>query len=105
VVTLHDVIRSHYPPRNPFARIYVGVMTPRALRKSMRVITVSEAAKRAILETFDCDAAKIVVTPNGVDEIFFEDGPRAEGRYFLFVGNDKPHKNVGRLVEASRRVV
>ena len=23
-----------------------------------------------------------------------------EGRYFLFVGNDKPHKNVARLVEA-----
>jgi len=100
VVTLHDVIRSHYPPRNPAARIYVGVMTPRALHKSVRVLTVSEAAKRAILETFDCDPAKIVVTPNGVDEIFFEDGPRAEGRYFLFVGNDKPHKNVGRLVEA-----
>lgn len=104
VVTLHDVIRSHYPPRNPAARLYVGVMTPRALQKSVRVLTVSEAAKRAILETFDCDPAKIVVTPNGVDPIFFEDGPRAEGRYFLFVGNDKPHKNVERLVEASRRV-
>lgn len=104
VVTLHDVIRSHYPPRNPAARIYVAVMTPRALHKSVRVLTVSEAAKRAILETFDCDAAKIAVTPNGVDEIFFADGPRAEGRYFLYVGNDKPHKNVERLVEAGRGV-
>lgn len=102
VVTLHDVIRSHYPPRNPAARIYVAVMTPRALQKSVHVLTVSEAAKRAIVETFDCDAGKIAVTPNGVDEIFFADGPRAEGEYFLFVGNDKPHKNVERLVEASR---
>jgi glycosyltransferase involved in cell wall biosynthesis len=101
VVTLHDVIRTHYPPRNPAARIYVAVMTPRALQKSVRVLTVSEAAKRAIVETFDCDAEKIVVTPNGVDGTFFADGPRAEGRYFLFVGNDKPHKNVERLVEAS----
>ncbi|MGZ8778364.1 MAG: glycosyltransferase family 4 protein [Thermoanaerobaculia bacterium] len=100
VVTLHDVIRSRYPPRNPAARIYVGVMTPRALQKSARVLTVTEAAKRAILETFDCDPSKIAVTPNGVDEIFFTDGPRAEGRYFLFVGNDKPHKNVDRLVAA-----
>ena len=103
VVTLHDVIRSRFPPRNPAARIYVGVMTPRALQKSVRVLTVTEAAKRAILETFDVDAAKIVVTPNGVDEIFFAEGPRAEGRYFLFVGNDKPHKNVERLVEAFGR--
>jgi glycosyltransferase involved in cell wall biosynthesis len=106
VVTLHDVIRSHYPPRNPLARVYVAVMTPRALHKSARVLTVSEAAKRAIVETFDCDAAKIGVTPNGIDEIFFADGPRAEdlGRYFLFVGNDKPHKNVARLVEAFARI-
>lgn len=104
VVTLHDVIRSRYPPRNPAARIYVGVMTPRALQKSARVLTVTEAAKRAILETFDCDPAKIAVTPNGVDEIFFTDGPRAEGRYFLFVGNDKPHKNVDRLVAAFSRL-
>ena len=103
VVTLHDVIRSHYPPRNPAARVYVAVMTPRALYKSVRVLTVTEAAKRAIVETFDADASKIVVTPNGVDEIFFANGPRAEGRYVLFVGNDKPHKNVERLVEASRR--
>ena len=104
VVTLHDVIRTRYPPRNPAARLYVAVMTPRALHKSRRVLTVSEAAKRAILETFDCDPEKIVVTPNGVDEIFFADGPRAEGRYFLYVGNDKPHKNVERLVEAARRL-
>ena len=100
IVTLHDVIRSHYPPRNPAARVYVAIMTPRALHKSRRVLTVTEAAKRAILGTFDCDPAKIFVTPNGVDKIFFADGPRAEGRYFLFVGNDKPHKNVGRVVEA-----
>lgn len=104
VVTLHDVIRSHYPPRNPAARVYVAVMTPRALHKSVRVLTVTEAAKRAIVETFDADASKIVVTPNGVDEIFFTDGPRAEGRYVLFVGNDKPHKNVERLVAAARGV-
>ena len=103
VVTLHDVIRSRFPPRNPAARVYVGVMTPRALQKSARVLTVTEAARQAILETFDCEAGKIVVTPNGVDEIFFADGPRAEGRYFLFVGNDKPHKNMERLVEAFRR--
>lgn len=100
VVTLHDVIRTRHPPRNPAARVYVAVMTQRALQKAVRVLTVTEAARKAILETFDCEAGKIVVTPNGVDEVFFSDGPRAEGRYFLFVGNDKPHKNVARLVEA-----
>jgi glycosyltransferase involved in cell wall biosynthesis len=74
-------------------------MTRRALRKSERILTVTEAAKRAIVEMFGVDAARIVVTPNGVDP--FAEGPAAHdlGRYFLFVGNDKPHKNVPRLLE------
>lgn len=102
VVTLHDVIRSHFPPANPLARVYVSLMTARALRKSARVLTVTHAAKRAILETFDCEPSKIVVAPNGVDPIFRDPGPKAHdlGRYFLFAGNDKAHKNVPLLLEA-----
>jgi glycosyltransferase involved in cell wall biosynthesis len=106
IATIHDVIPFHFPPANPLARGYLSIMVPRALHKSARVATVSEAAKRAIVEQFDVDAAKIVVTPNGIDEIFFRQGPAANdlGRYFLFVGNDKPHKNVGTLVEAFSKV-
>lgn len=106
LTTIHDVIPWHFPPANPVASLYLSIMTSRALQKSARVLTVSEAAKRSILETFDCDAAKIAVTPNGIDAIFFDDGPRADdlGRYFLYVGNDKPHKNVPRLIEAFRLV-
>ena len=106
IATIHDVIPFHFRPRNPVAWPYVAVMTRRALRKSERVLTVSEAAKRAIGEMFPVDAKKIVVTPNGVDAIYFETGPAAHdlGRYFLFVGNDKPHKNVPRLVEAFEAV-
>lgn len=102
IATLHDVIQFHFPPRNPLARMYVRVMYPRACRKSVRVITVSEASKRGIVEVLGCDAAKIAVTPNGIDGIFFEEHPRADdlGRYFLYVGNDKPHKNVPRLIDA-----
>ncbi|HEX6975461.1 MAG TPA: glycosyltransferase family 1 protein, partial [Vicinamibacterales bacterium] len=42
----------------------------------------------------------------GIDDVFFGSGSAASdlGRYFLFVGNDKPHKNVPRLVEAFREV-
>jgi glycosyltransferase involved in cell wall biosynthesis len=106
LTTIHDAIPWHFPPPNPVASLYLSIMTSRALQKSARVLTVSEAAKRSLLETFDCDAAKVIVTPNGVDAIFFDDGPRADdlGRYFLYVGNDKPHKNVARLIEAFRQV-
>jgi alpha-1,3-rhamnosyl/mannosyltransferase len=102
VVTVHDVILAHYPPSQPGGSLYYGAMMRRALRKSVRVVTVSEAAKAAIVEAFPCDPSKITVTPNGVDAIFFEDGPAESGRYFLYVGNDKPHKNVSALIEAFR---
>jgi glycosyltransferase involved in cell wall biosynthesis len=104
VVTIHDAILAHYPPPQPGGALYYSMMMRRALRKSVRVLTVSEAAKRAIVEAFPCDPTKIAVTPNGIDAIFFEPGPAEAGRYFLYVGNDKPHKNVGALIDAFRAI-
>lgn len=104
VTTIHDAIHARFPPSQPGATLYISAMMRRTLRKSVRVLTVSEAARQSIVETYGGDPGKIVVTPNGVDEIFFADGPRAEGRYFLFVGNDKPHKNLGLLIDAFRRL-
>jgi glycosyltransferase involved in cell wall biosynthesis len=99
VVTIHDVIHLHH--RNPLARLYARTMIGRAIRKSRRVLTVSESV-RSELATFG-HAEKIVVTPNGVDAFFFDAQaglPAPHHNYFLFVGNDKAHKNIERLVEA-----
>jgi glycosyltransferase involved in cell wall biosynthesis len=106
ISTIHDVIPVRFPPPQPGGSLYYSFMVRRALRKSVRVLTVSEAAKQSIAAAFPCDPGRIVVTPNGIDSIFFEAGPPATdlGRYFLFVGNDKPHKNVAALVEAFRGV-
>jgi alpha-1,3-rhamnosyl/mannosyltransferase len=98
VVTVHDLIHLRNP--NPFARLYARQMIGRAVRGSRRVLTVSETVKREIVSTFGCADEHVVVTPNGVRTPFSDDGPKAEGRYFLYVGNDKPHKNVDVLVDA-----
>lgn len=102
VVTLHDLIRLHYPPRNPVARAYVSTMTRRAMRTSRTVLTVSNAARAAIEHRFP--NASVAVTPNGIDEAFFAPHDTPRGEDFLFVGNDKPHKNVDRLVRAFQRL-
>ena len=102
VVTIHDLI--HFHRRNPLQRLYARTMIGRAVRKSKRVLTVSEAVKRDIVAELGCDPAKVVVTPNGVDEIFFEGQAGLPVLHFLYVGNDKPHKNVGTLIEAFARV-
>lgn len=104
VVTIHDLIHLHVRHANPLAPLYARTMLRRAVRKSARVLTVSAAVRRDITERFGGDA-KIAVTPNGVEARFTPEGPRAsrEKPYFLFVGNDKPHKNLERLVEAFGR--
>ncbi len=98
VVTVHDLIHLHHP--NPLARMYARQMIGRAVRNSRRVLTVSEAVKRDIVAVFGCLGDHVVVTPNGVGAPFSAPGHAAEGRYFLYVGNDKPHKNVDVLVDA-----
>ena len=104
VITIHDLIHLHRRFRNPLKPVYARRMLARAVRKSARVLTVTETVKRQIVEELGCEASKIVVTPNGIDPIFTPDGPRASGRYFLFAGNDKPHKNLDALVEAFARL-
>ena len=102
VVTVHDVIPLHFRYRNPIARLYYGTMLRRGVARSRRVCTVSESAKRDIIAATGCDARKVVVTPNGIDPKFFQphEPDRSRGRYFLYVGNDKPHKNVDVLLAA-----
>jgi glycosyltransferase involved in cell wall biosynthesis len=100
VVTIHDLIHLHQPLRNPVARIYARTMLRRAVQKARCVLTVSNAVKTQIEN--ELGAKDVVVTPNGVDA--FPRPPRARsGDYFLFVGNDKPHKNVGTAVKAAKR--
>jgi glycosyltransferase involved in cell wall biosynthesis len=101
VVTIHDLI--HLRHRNPLARGYARIMIGRAVRESEAVLTVSKVVRDEIAATFGY-GAKISVTPNGIDPIFTPDGPRAHGRYFLFVGNEKPHKNVARVVAAAKSI-
>src|SRR5207245_1745390 len=99
VVTIHDLI--HLRHRNPLARLYARTMIGRAVRKSRRVLTVSESV-RSELAAFG-HPEKIIVTPNGVDALFFDAQaglPAPHHNSFLCVGRDKPQQNVDRLAEA-----
>lgn len=100
VVTIHDLIHLHQPQRNPLAKVYARTMLRRAVKKARVVLTVSETVKEQLQR--ELGAGDVVVTPNGVDPL--PSPPSAPRAHFLYVGNDKPHKNVGTLVEAAQRV-
>jgi glycosyltransferase involved in cell wall biosynthesis len=99
VVTIHDLIHLHQPQRNPLAPLYARTMIRRAMKNAARVLTVSHAVEQDLID-FGCDPAKIGVTYNGVDAPPAGNRQSAIANQFLFVGNDKPHKNVQTLVDA-----
>ena len=102
IVTVHDLIHLHQPMRNPLAPVYARAMIGRAVRKAARVLTVSQAVK-AQLER-ELGAKNVVVTPNGVDPVFTPGGLKPAAPRFLFVGNDKAHKNLETVLAALERV-
>jgi glycosyltransferase involved in cell wall biosynthesis len=101
VVTIHDLIHLR---RGPLQRLYARTMMRRAVRRSRAVVTVSETVKNEIAN--ELAAKNVRVTPNGIEEIFFAEPrpPTSDSPYFLFVGNDKPHKNVDAAVAAIAQI-
>jgi glycosyltransferase involved in cell wall biosynthesis len=114
VVTVHDCIHLLFPQYLPsrHAWRYAHFMMGSAIKRSALVFTVSEATRRDILHFFPwADAEKILVVPNTIDPEVLEDPGEEEmervreryqihGRFVLYAGNIKPHKNLDRLITA-----
>ena len=108
VVTIHDLMHLTRPEHAAFAkRAYARWMVGRALRLSARVIAGSEETKKEILAFGPEQGGKIVVIGYGVRGDFLEGEEKKENTvapYLLFLGNDKPHKNLDGLLAAWPRV-
>ncbi|MEO8587683.1 MAG: glycosyltransferase family 1 protein [Acidobacteriota bacterium] len=108
VVTIHDLMHLTRPEHAAFAkRAYARWMVGRALRLSAAVIAGSEETKKEILAFGPEQVGKVVVIGYGVRGDFFEGEEKKEKMgvsYLLFLGNDKPHKNLDGLLAAWPRV-
>ena len=104
VVTIHDLIHLQRP-EHATAALW------RALNSARVVLTVSEAVRNDLASFAPRHAAKVRVVPNGVEARFLEPVPESETErvrrafgldapYVLFLGNDKPHKNLAALLAA-----
>jgi glycosyltransferase involved in cell wall biosynthesis len=119
VVTMHDTLPITHPalvfPRLS-GRLAWRLKEAAALRWADRIVTVSEASKKAIQAWCGWPADKIRVITEGPDPIFCTRGGEREtaavlsrfsipldARFLLYVGGLSPHKNLLRLVEAFAR--
>jgi glycosyltransferase involved in cell wall biosynthesis len=116
VVTFHDATAENHPSmifRSLRTRLFWNVKSWLALRNATRLLTVSEAAKAQIIQTFSYPEAKIRVVLEGPgrefkvldDREFVEDVRREyklppEAPLILYVGGISPHKNLQGLIRA-----
>ena len=115
VVTLHDLIPLRYPQLfTTTQRLIYRVATRLALRASRVVISVSAATAQDVEALLGLSAERVVVIPEAADPSF---RPQPDAvvaalrqrlslpqEYVLYVGSNKPHKNLVRLVEAWARL-
>lgn len=112
VITIHDLILHEFPTgkastKSPLIyllkhRAYKYIMAKSA-KNAAKIITVSGATEKEIIKHLHISEDKIVVTYEGVDNKITSEKLRVKnlpGKYFLYVGNAYPHKNLERLIEA-----
>jgi glycosyltransferase involved in cell wall biosynthesis len=113
VVTIHDLIMHHFPTGKastlpaPFykaKRIGYDKVINHAVRSSKKIIVPLNTVKEDLINSLKIPADKIVVTYEGVDDAISNQASGIKhhdyGKYFLYVGNAYPHKNLDKLIEA-----
>ena len=110
VTTIHDVIYKRFPETAGRLNLGVALLVPLAARRSRRVLTVSQAAKDEIVHFLDVAAELVDLVPNGPGLQEAPDAPTpdelrsrfglGESPLVLTVAAKRPHKNLGRLIDA-----
>lgn len=118
VVTIHDMsmhkqgrdatnlpLPLYYAKRFPYGYVFRN-----AVESSVKIITPTKAIKKDVVDYYKIDEDKVTVTYEGIDPKFKKKFTGANKvlkkyqlsaqKYFIYVGNVYPHKNVKRAIEA-----
>lgn len=111
LLTLYDFIPQLFPATvSARARLLAGGATRLALRAAAHVVTISEATRADLLRLYPLPSARVTTTPLAADPAFRPQPPEAiaalrrrhalPARFSLYLGSNKPHKNLSRLLAA-----
>jgi glycosyltransferase involved in cell wall biosynthesis len=115
VLTVHDLAFLHTPTSFPPAlRVALRMLVPRSMERASQIIAVSEFTRRDILARYAVPPEKISVIPQGVEARFHPRAPEEivpvltrhglEPGFLFSLGRLNRRKNLGRLLEAYRRL-
>lgn len=118
VFTVHDLTylkhRSLYVNGRTIKNYYTSIIMILGAKKAAKIIAVSESTKQDLIDLLKIPPQKIETIHEGIDGSFLN-GHAARSlaaspnrathaigadKYFLFIGERRPHKNLVRLIEA-----
>jgi alpha-1,3-rhamnosyl/mannosyltransferase len=99
VVTAYDLI----PPPSRAAMMKWAIKMRLSLKLAAQVIAISKSTRDDVVRELGVAGSRVTVVPLAADERFSPALP-SETPYVLYVGTNKPHKNVDALIRAWRRV-
>ena len=115
VITIHDLIPYHLATGKastlpyPFyatKRLGYKIILKKSAEKSQKIIVPLQAIKDDVIKTLNVNPEKVVVTKEGFEFTNSDSKSTIDtsllGKYFLYVGNAYPHKNIGNLIKAFR---
>lgn len=116
LVTIYDLIGRRFPQTlSARGRRLFKLAMGLALRSATRIIAISQSARDDLAYSYGIPKEQIIVTLLAADRRF---APQPEQRiaaaratyglpprYVLYLGSNKPHKNLERLVRAWERIV
>ena len=111
ITTIHDLIPLKLPYTTLDDKKFFFNLIRSSIKDSELIITVSESARRDLLERFDVNPDKVILTYQPIVDnsslvredlvdIVLKRYSLETQKYILFVGAIEPKKNVGRLIDA-----
>ncbi|MBE2221566.1 MAG: glycosyltransferase family 4 protein [Anaerolineae bacterium] len=107
VLTVYDLIPQRYPQYvSAKARLLTNLTTKLALRTADHIIAISEATRQDFIEAYHVDFGRITVVPLAPAPTFKPQSPATRPPcnlatpYVLYLGINKPHKNLPKLIRA-----
>ncbi len=111
LLTVYDLIPLRYPAYSTTrARLFARGVTRLALRTARHVIAISGFTRDDFMAEFRLPPDRITAIPLAADPLFRLQSPEAiadvraryklPGAFALYLGSNKPHKNLVRLIEA-----
>ena len=105
IVTVHDIVRFrfHFDRESLIERLMLK-LDVLGVRRAAHIIATSKHTRDDLVQYLGIPKEKITVIYNGSDCRVFKplngEGELLDGRFILYVGSERPRKNLGRLFEA-----